>query len=310
MNALVTGGAGFIGSNLVDALLARGDRVVIVDALTTGDPRNLAAALETGATLHDLNVVDGDALFALFARERPDVVFHLAAQVDVRRSVADPAADARTNIEGTINVLRAAHESGVRRLVFSSTGGAIYGDAETIPTSEESPALPKSPYGQGKLGAEGYLALFGRLHGLSTIVLRYANVYGPRQNPRGEGGVVAIFCNCVIEGRDPRIFGDGRQTRDFVFVADVVRANLLAADLQLTGIVNIGCGVETSVLDLIDTLRVLRPDMPLAPAHAPARLAEIQRSCLDTRRARDELGWMPSTGLSAGLRQTLARMAS
>jgi UDP-glucose 4-epimerase len=216
MTALVTGGAGFIGSNLVDALLAQGEQVVVVDDLSTGRRTNLDEALAQGATLQELDVCDADGLRALFERVRPERVFHLAAQIDVRRSVADPAADARVNVEGTINVLAAARAVGTRRVVYSATGGAVYGEAEQVPTPEDAPAQPLAPYGQGKLAGEGYCALFARLHGLSTVALRYANVYGPRQDPLGEGGVIAIFCGCLAEGRTPTVYGDGTQTRDYV----------------------------------------------------------------------------------------------
>ena len=306
MTALVTGGAGFIGSNLVDALLAQGERVVVVDNLSTGRRENLDGALAAGAALHELDVTDAAALRALMEAERPQVVFHLAAQIDVRRSVEDPVADARVNVEGTINVLAAAHAAGVRRVVYSATGGAVYGEAEQVPTPEQAPERPLAPYGQSKLAGEGYCALFARLHGLSTITLRYANVYGPRQDPLGEGGVIAIFCGCLAEGRTPTIFGDGEQTRDFVYVGDVVAANLAAAASTLTGSYNVGTGVETSVLALVETLDALELGPPLAPCHADERAGEVRRSCLDATRLREALGWSAATSLADGLRQTVA----
>jgi UDP-glucose 4-epimerase len=310
MTALVTGGAGFIGSNLVDALLARGDRVVVVDDLSTGRRQNLDDALAQGAELHELDVCDAEALRALFERERPELIFHLAAQIDVRRSVADPAVDARVNVEGTINVLAAAHAAGVRRVVYSATGGAVYGEAERVPTPEDAPAQPLAPYGQAKLSGEGYCALFTRLHGLSTVALRYANVYGPRQDPLGEGGVIAIFCGCFAEGRTPTIYGDGEQTRDYVYVGDVVAANLRAADLDVGGSINVGTGVETSVLHLANAFRELEGGAGFAPVHAPARAGEVLRSCLDASRAADLLGWAPQVPLADGLRHTLATVSS
>jgi UDP-glucose 4-epimerase len=310
MTALVTGGAGFIGSNLVDALLARGERVVVVDDLSTGRRANLDDALAGGATLHELDVTDARALRALMEAERPQVVFHLAAQIDVRRSVEDPAADARVNVEGTINVLAAAHAAGARRVVYSATGGAVYGEAEQVPTPEDAPERPLAPYGQAKLAGEGYCALYARLHGLSTVALRYANVYGPRQDPLGEGGVIAIFCGCLAEGRTPTIYGDGEQTRDFVYVGDVVEANLAAADATLTGSYNVGTGVETSVLELVTTLDELGLGAPLAPRHAEARAGEVRRSCLDATRLHEALGWMPRTSLADGLRLTLDHVAA
>jgi UDP-glucose 4-epimerase len=310
MTALVTGGAGFIGSNLVDALLARGERVVVVDDLSTGRRENLAEALDQGAALHELGVCDTEALRALFERERPELVFHLAAQIDVRRSVADPAADARVNVEGTINVLAAAQAAGARRVVYSATGGAVYGEAEQVPTPEDAPARPLAPYGQGKLAGEGYCALFTRLHGLSTVALRYANVYGPRQDPLGEGGVIAIFCGCLAERRTPTIYGDGTQTRDYVYVGDVVAANLRAAELDATGPINVGTGVETSVLDLVEAFRALEGGDAFEPVHAPARAGEVLRSCLDATRARELLGWEPRVELADGLRRTLATVSA
>ncbi len=310
MTALVTGGAGFIGSNLVDALLARGERVVVVDDLSTGRRANLDAALAQGAELHELDVCDAGALQALFAAVRPELVFHLAAQIDVRRSVADPAADARVNVEGTINVLAAAHAAGARRIVYSATGGAVYGEAEQVPTPEGAPAQPLAPYGQAKLSGEGYCALFARLHGLSTVALRYANVYGPRQDPLGEGGVIAIFCGCFAEGRTPTIYGDGEQTRDYVYVGDVVAANLRAAELDVTGSINVGTGVETSVLHLANAFRELEGGAGFAPVHAPARAGEVLRSCLDASRAADLLGWAPQVPLADGLRLTLETVSS
>jgi len=310
MTALVTGGAGFIGSNLVDALLARGERVVVVDDLSTGRRQNLDDALSRGATLHELDVCDADALRALFERERPELVFHLAAQIDVRRSVADPAVDARVNVEGTINVLAAAQAAGARRLVYSATGGAVYGEAEQVPTPEDAPAQPLAPYGQAKLSGEGYCALFSRLYGLSTVALRYANVYGPRQDPLGEGGVIAIFCGCFAEDRTPTIYGDGEQTRDYVYVGDVVAANLRAADSSVVGPINIGTGVETSVLHLAAAFRDLEGGGSFAPEHAPARPGEVLRSCLDASRAREMLGWEPQVPLADGLALTLATLSA
>jgi UDP-glucose 4-epimerase len=306
VKALVTGGAGFIGSNLVDGLLGAGHQVCVVDNLSTGRRENLPDAI----ALHQLDVVDAAALRDAFAAERPEVVFHLAAHIDVRRSVEDPAADARVNVEGTINVLRAAQDAGARRVVLSSTGGAIYGNADQIPTAEDAPIRPLAPYGQSKHAAEGYCALFTSLDGLSTIALRYANVYGPRQDPLGEGGVVAIFCGALADGSTPTIYGDGEQTRDFVFVEDVVRANLLAADSGVTGSVNIGSGVETSVLQLVERLRELGDGAgsAFAPRHAAPRAGEVQRSCLDARRAEAVLDWSPRTDLAEGLRRTLAHV--
>jgi UDP-glucose 4-epimerase len=309
MDCVVTGGAGFIGSNLVDALLARGDRVTVIDNLSTGKRENLDGAIRAGASLEVADLREGPAIAAIFERARPEVVFHFGAQIDVRVSVVDPTLDAATNVLGTISVLEAARTSGARRVVSSSTGGGLYGDAELLPTPEDHPIAAMAPYGQGKLAAEGYCGLYTRLHGLSTISLRYGNVYGPRQDVHGEAGVVAIFCGHLIDGRAPIVYGDGQQTRDWVDVSDVVRANLLAADSQLIGAVNIGHGRETSVLDLLDALRDVGDSSwpPLAqPDFAPERAGEVRRSCLDVTRARRELGWEATVELRDGLRTILA----
>jgi UDP-glucose 4-epimerase len=309
MDCLVTGGAGFIGSNLVDALTARGDRVTVIDNLSTGKRENLARALGRGATLEVTDIRDADVLKDLFARARPELVFHLAAQIDVRYSVERPAEDATTNVLGTIAVLEAARAASVRRLVNSSTGGGLYGEAQVLPTPEDHPVEPLAPYGQAKYAAEGYFELYARLHDLSTVSLRYGNVYGPRQDAHGEAGVVAIFCGRLLDGRRPTVFGDGRQTRDWVAVGDVVRANMLAADAELTGPVNIGHGRETSVLELLEALSVLSDRGPLPdPVFAPERPGEVRRSCLDVSRARRELGWEAETELREGLRTTLTAL--
>jgi UDP-glucose 4-epimerase len=306
MKAFVTGGAGFIGSNLVDALVGRGDEVVVVDDLSTGRTSNLENALAAGAVLHEADIRDGERLAGLVEAAAPDVVFHLAAQIDVRRAVADPAFDAQVNVGGTINVLEAARRAGVRRIVNSSTGGAIYGDAATIPTPEGHLAAPMAPYGQSKLAAEGYLGLYERLYGLSSASLRYANVYGPRQDPHGEGGVVAIFCGKLAEGRAPVAFGDGRQTRDYVYVGDVVAANLAAAESGWAGACNIGTGSETSVIELAAALRAHADGAPFELEFGPARTGEIVRSAVDPSLAREVLGWRARVELAEGLERTLA----
>lgn len=307
MDCVVTGGAGFIGSNLVDALLARGDRVTVVDDLSTGKRDNLASATRAGARLEVADVRDADRMREIFAAARPELVFHLAAQIDVRRSVTNPVVDAMSNVLGTIAVLEAARAAGARRLVNTSTGGGLYGDAELLPTPEDYPIRPLAPYGQGKYAAEGYCELYARTAGLSTLSLRYGNVYGPRQDVHGEAGVVAIFCGLLISGRAPVVFGDGRQTRDWVDVSDVVAANLIAAEASLTGAINIGHGQETSVLDLLEALRqVAEPGALAPPVFEPERPGEVRRSCLDVTRARGELGWEPRVQLPDGLRTILA----
>jgi UDP-glucose 4-epimerase len=305
VKAMVTGGAGFIGSHVVDALLARGDEVAVIDDLSTGRRANLEDALGKGAVLHEADIRDAARMRELVAAEAPEAIFHLAAQIDVRKSVADPAFDSRINVEGTINMLAATLEAGVPRFVNTSTGGAIYGEAESLPAGEDTPPRPLAPYGQSKHCAEGYCALFDRLHGLATVSLRYGNVFGPRQDPMGEAGVIAIFCGKLLEGGRPMIFGDGRQTRDYVYVGDVVSANLAAAASDATGSYNIGTGVETSVLDIVDALRELGGGKPFEPEHAPERPGEVQRNFLDTTRARETFGWEPRTDLATGLRLTL-----
>jgi UDP-glucose 4-epimerase len=290
MRALVTGGAGFIGSHLVDAMLERGDTVAVVDDLSTGRREQIP----DGVRLHVLDIAE---IAWVMADERPDVVFHLAAQVDVRHSVSDPARDARVNVAGTATVLEAARRAGVRRVVLASTAG-VYGDAAPTPTPESTPLAPFSPYCAGKAAAESYLALYARLHGLSTLSLRFGNVYGPRQSPHGEAGVVAIFAGAAAAGRQVTVYGDGGQTRDYVYVGDVARAFLAAADSDATGVLNIGTGRETSVLELVDALGV-------AATHAPARAGEVTRSCLDVRRAADVLGWEARVALRDGLRRTV-----
>jgi UDP-glucose 4-epimerase len=305
MRAIVTGGAGFIGSNLVDGLLARGDQVTVIDDLSTGRRANLNEAIERGARLCVLDIRDGTELAAAVEQEKPDAIFHMAAQIDVRRSLAEPAWDSSINVGGTINVLEAARIHGVARVVNTSTGGAIYGDAETIPSDEQTPPLPEAAYGQSKLAAEGYLGLYERLYGLSSVTLRYGNVYGPRQDPLGEAGVIAIFCGKLDAGETPTIYGDGLQTRDFAYVGDVVAANLAAVDAPVTGPVNIGTGVETTVLELAKILGELGGVEHFEPQFAPARLGELARSCLDIRRARETLGWEPTVSIREGLRLTL-----
>jgi UDP-glucose 4-epimerase len=309
VKAVVTGGAGFIGSNLVDALLERGDEVVIVDDLSTGKRENIESALAAGASLVEADIRDGQGLIDLFHDFKPEVVFHFAAQIDVRKSMSDTALDAMINVVGTINVLEAAKRAGTRRVVNSSTGGAIYGEGKVIPAPEDHPAEPEAPYGQSKFAAEGYLELYRRLHGLSTISLRYGNVYGPRQDPLGEAGVIAIFCGKLIAGEKPTVFGDGLQTRDYVYVGDVVSANLAAAGSDGSGAFNVGTARETSVLDIVEALgkiagRDFEADL------APERPGEVRHIAIDYGRAREELGWEPKVDLETGLKQTLDSVSS
>jgi UDP-glucose 4-epimerase len=304
MRALVTGGAGFIGSNLVDALLDRGDDVAVIDNLSTGRESNLEGALAAGAVLHRVDIRDAAAVRDVFARERPDVVFHLAAQIDVRKSVEDPAFDAGTNVLGTINLLEAARATEVRRFVNTSSGGAIYGEQAQLPTPEDRLPAPMAPYGASKFGAEVYCGLYERLYGMSICSLRYGNVYGERQDPLGEAGVIAIFCGKLLDGETATIFGDGNQTRDYIYVDDVVEANLRAAESDATGPINIGLGKERTVLDIVEVLNEHAPD-GFQPEHAPERLGEVRRSAIDPSRAREELGWEAKVELEEGLRLTL-----
>ncbi|HXS46542.1 MAG TPA: NAD-dependent epimerase/dehydratase family protein [Solirubrobacterales bacterium] len=307
MRCLVTGGAGFIGSTLVDALLARGDRVTVVDDLSTGRLENLGAALDAGAKLIERDIRDRAGLLAAARDAEPEVIFHIAAQIDVRKSVADPAFDASINVGGTANVLDAAREVSARRLVFTSTGGAVYGegDGQELPLREDAPIAPIAPYGQSKFAAEGYLALYERLYGLSSAALRLGNVYGPRQDPLGEAGVIAIFCGLLLAGERPTVYGDGTQTRDYIYVDDVVTAILAAAESNATGPMNIGTGCETAVLELVSSLRTLGNVDGFEPEHAPRRTGEVQRISIDPSYAKRELGWRSQTGLKDGLRDTL-----
>jgi UDP-glucose 4-epimerase len=302
MRALVTGGAGFIGSNLVDALLARGDDVHVLDDLSTGKRTNVAP----DAVLHEVDLRDATRVSAVVGACAPETIFHLGAQIDVRVSVADPGLDAAINVGGTVNVLEAARRAGVGRIVNSSTGGAIYGEADRVPTPEDQVPAAMSPYGQGKLAAEGYCGLYRRLYDMSVVSLRYANVYGPRQDPHGEGGVVAIFCGRLLEGGAPTVFGDGLQTRDYTYVGDIVAANLAAAASDVDGAYNAGTGVETTVLGLIAALRELGGGRPFEPEYLPERTGEVYRSCVDPSLAREVLGWEAQVALADGLERTLA----
>jgi UDP-glucose 4-epimerase len=294
VRAAVTGGAGFIGSHVVDALVGRGDEVHVVDNLATGRRENLNAA----ATFHEHDI--REPLDALFAEIRPEVVVHLAAQADVGTSVEQPALDAAVNVLGTVNVLEAARPHGAQ-LVFSSTGGAIYGECER-PATEDDPRRPVSPYGTAKLAAEEYLATWNRLYGSTHAVLRFANVYGPRQLAKLEGGVVAIFMDRLRAGEGVTIFGDGEQTRDFVFVGDVVAA-VLASIGREGGVVNVGTGVETSVNELYAACRRVAGGGTDAE-HAPPRPGDARRSVVDVARAEAELGWRPAVSLEQGLQET------
>jgi UDP-glucose 4-epimerase len=300
VRTLVTGGAGFIGSHVVDALVARGDEVHVLDNLASGKRGNVAAA----ATLHERDV--REPLHELAAELRPEAIVHLAAQADVRVSVADPAYDAAVNVLGTVNVLEAARRVDAR-VVFSSTGGAIYGECER-PAREDDPREPLSPYGCAKLAGEEYLATFGRLTGRRHVSLRFGNVYGPRQDPHGEAGVVAIFLGRLRDGERCTIFGDGRQTRDYVYVGDVARATLLALEQEGDGVFNVGTGRETSVLELYAACSAVAGS-DAGAEHAAPRAGELQRSFLDPERAAGGLGFRAETSLTEGLAATWAWIA-
>lgn len=303
---LVTGGAGFIGSHVADAFIARGDRVWIVDDLSSGQTANIPEQ----ATFAQLDI-RAAALADVFRDAGGfDVISHHAAQIDVRKSVRDPRADASINVDGFLNLAELARAHGTRRLIFVSSGGVIYGEPERIPTPESAPKLPASPYGVTKLVAEHYMYYYARVWGMEYVALRYSNVYGPRQDPHGEAGVVAIFCIRLLDGQPLTIFGDGAQTRDYVFVGDVVEANLLAADMELdpepAGLdaraFNVGTGKETSVNQLARTLmRAAGREAPIE--YADARRGELLRSCLDNSALRGR-GWQPETTLEQGLEQT------
>jgi len=293
VRALVTGGAGFIGSNLVDALVARGDEAHALDDLSKGSRENV----RSGAELHVADIREPDAVFDAV---RPEVVFHLAAQADVRVSVERPAHDAEINVLGTIRILEAARRHGAK-IVFASSGGAAYGECDG-PASESAPLRPLAPYGTSKLCGEEYLSTWNRLHGTRHVSLRFGNVYGPRQEPHGEAGVVAIFMGLLRDGGTPTIFGEGLQTRDYVYVGDVVNAMLRALSRD-GGVYNVGTGVETSVVGLYDAIRAAS-GIDREPAFAQARLGELQRSVLDASLAERALGWRPEHTLADGLAAT------
>jgi len=299
MKILVTGGAGFIGSHVVDAYVAAGHEVLVVDDLSTGHRENL----NPKARFHQLDITDGKVA-ELIRDERPAVLNLHAAQMDVRRSVADPLFDARVNILGTVNLLEAARKANVRRVLFVSSGGAVYGEQETFPAAEAHPTNPVSPYGVSKRAGELYAFFFQAEYQLPFVALRYANVYGPRQDPHGEAGVVAIFSGKMLRGEPVTVNGDGKQTRDYVYVGDVARANLLALDSTATGPFNVGTGIETDV----NTLARLLADAAGSRSeirHGPAKQGEQRRSVIDCARAARVLGWRPEVSLADGLGRTV-----
>ncbi|TKB67704.1 MAG: NAD-dependent epimerase/dehydratase family protein [Nitrospira sp.] len=299
MKVLVTGGAGFIGSHLVDRLIQEGHEVVVVDNLSTGKRRNLNRA----ARFFKLDIQSW-RLERVFRNERPNVVMHLAAQMDVRKSVEDPIFDAQVNVLGTLNVLQQAVRHGVRKVVFSSSGGAIYGEQEIYPASESHVTRPLSPYGISKLCGEQYLSYYQRVSGLQMVNLRYANVYGPRQDPDGEAGVVAIFIQKLLNNEQAIVYGNGRQTRDFIYVEDVVEANLAVMGQETQGTYNVGTGEETSINDVLRIL-VGHTNSTCKELHGPAKHGEQVRSVIDASKIRQELSWEPRTELNEGLERTI-----
>jgi len=314
VRSAVTGGAGFIGSQLVDALAARGDEVLVIDDFSSGKRENLASALESGVEVIELDVADGAALSAAIEGFRPESVFHLAAQIDVRVSMANPGFDVRLNVLGTVNALEAASRVAASRFVFTSTGGAIYGEGagrvDELPFAETAPCKPYSVYGQSKLAAEGYVEYYARARGLSAGTLRLGNVYGPRQDPATEAGVVAIFCEAARDRGQPTVFGDGEQTRDYIHVADVVDALLAAESSDDTGPFNVGTGVETTVLRLVDLVGAAYERSDFEPRLAPPREGEVHRVALNTTAAAERLGWRAARTIETGLEQTVAAEAS
>ncbi len=300
MKIVVTGGAGFIASHIVDAYVERGHDVHIVDDLSTGRQANI----NPNATFHRLDISNPRAA-TLITDLRPDILNHHAAQMEVRRSVEDPGFDAQINIIGFVNLLQACNEAAVKKVIFASSGGAVYGDKEPIPSGENHPTEPMSPYGVSKRTGELYLGYYYMAYGLRFVALRYANVYGPRQSSYGEAGVVAIFIDRLLSKKVPIINGDGRQTRDYVYVDDVVAANLAGLETTFVGPVNIGTGQETDVVTICESIRTgLKSD--IEATHGPAKTGEQRRSCLAVDLAAQMLNWKPATSLNEGLQKTIA----
>lgn len=300
MKILVTGGAGFIGSHLVDALIAKKHRAFVVDNLSTGFQKNV----NPKAKFYKTDLTDHKKIEAILKKEKPEVIFHLAAQIDVRKSVADPVFDAKSNILATVNLIKLAHQCKIKKFIFSSTGGAIYGDTKNRPTGEKEPEWPLSPYGIAKLSVDKFLFYYREIHGLNFVSLRYGNVYGPRQNPHGEAGVVAIFLNKMFRGEQPAINGDGKQTRDYVYVSDVVDANLLALkNFAQSGIYNVGTGKETDVNQLFREVN-RHFGKKFKEVHGPAKIGEQKTSCLSWAKIKKDFDWTPKVGFEAGIEKT------
>jgi len=299
MKILVTGGAGFIGSNVVDAYIEKGYDVVIVDDLSSGKKENL----NRKAKFYKLDICD-EAIDDIFKEEKFDIVNHHAAQVDVRKSIADPAFDARVNIEGSLNIIENCRKHEVKKIIFASSGGVIYGECGTVPPNEDSPVSPLSPYGIGKYAVERYLATYEKIHGLKYTALRYGNVYGPRQDPYGEAGVVAIFSGKMLNNEEVNIFGDGKQVRDYIYVGDVVKVNMLCLENGDNEIFNIGTGKSTSVNSIFSEMKKLIGYSRDA-AYRPPRAGELIKSSLDVRKAEERLGWKAEVDLREGLKRTI-----
>ncbi|MFH1917265.1 MAG: NAD-dependent epimerase/dehydratase family protein [Nanoarchaeota archaeon] len=305
MNILVTGGAGFIGSHIVDRLVVDGHKVIVVDDLSNGNLKNLTLVKDK-ITFHRMSITAKE-LADVFSKEKPEVVFHLAAHINVRNSLKDPMHDGNVNILGSLNLLENCRTFGVKKIIFSSTGGAIYGETDNIPTAETETPHPISHYGISKFSVEQYLFLYKHIYGLEYIILRYANIYGPRQDPIGEAGVVSIFINNIIKGKDCRINGDGKQTRDYVYVGDVVDANMLALNKNPSRkIFNIGTGKETDVNSLFSEIKnVMAGQKKTGTSYnGPALAGEVMRSCLDATLAKKHLGWEPRISFSEGIKKT------
>jgi len=296
---LVTGGAGFIGSHLTDKLIEQGHQVVLIDNLSTGRKENL----NPKAKFYELDICDS-GISQIFQEEKPEIVFHFAAQIDVRKSVKNPVEDAKINILGTLNLLENCRNISVKKFIFTSSGGAIYGDTDIIPTPETHPENPESPYGIAKLTVEKYLYFYQKTFGLNYIALRLANIYGPRQSSKGEAGVIAVFCNKMLKNEQAIINGEGEQTRDFVYLNDVVEAALLAMKKEKSGIYNIGTAKETNINEIFRKIKEIT-NSNCKEIHGPSKLGEQKRSCLDYSKAKEELNWQPKYSLDNGLKETI-----
>jgi len=296
---LVSGGAGFIASHLTDKLIGEGHDVVVIDNLSTGKKENLNPKTK----FYEMDICDSE-ISQIFQDEKPEIVFHFAAQIDVRKSVKDPIQDAEVNILGSLSLLQNCQKNGVKKFIFASSGGAIYGDTDIIPTPETHAENPESPYGICKLTIEKYLHFYKQTFGLNYTALRLANVYGPRQDSKGEAGVIAIFCNKMLKDKEVIINGDGEQSRDFVYVDDVVNAAVLSIEQEKSNIYNIGTGEETNINEIFNEIKGLTSSS-CKEIHAPAKLGEQKRSCLDNSKARQELDWDPKYNLERGLQETI-----